>query len=79
MKDREHHIPYLIFMLILSIYAVVALAVSTFVRGKVPASFRAGQARGRGLAGANRRAHQGVLEPFRPARFPLCQTSQETL
>jgi voltage-gated potassium channel len=32
MKDREHHIPYLIFMLILSIYAVVALAVSTFVK-----------------------------------------------
>jgi voltage-gated potassium channel len=32
MKEREHHIPYLIFMLILSIYAVVALAVSTFVK-----------------------------------------------
>ena len=32
MKEKEHHIPYLVFMLILSIYAVVALAVSTFVK-----------------------------------------------
>jgi voltage-gated potassium channel len=32
MKEQEHHIPYLAFMLILSIYAVVALAVSTFVK-----------------------------------------------